>query len=259
VLSNYKTMEFQVDLWLPVSVAAAARAIYEAATALLSKSDMSRIAERRKRLEARKRELAAENERLGEESGQRRPMHPRWVGYQLGKIIEPGAIVLDDAISNSDCVCAHHQRSQVGTYFASGGSSGGWGAGAAFGAKLAAPNRDVVIATGDGCYFMFGTQLPALWSAEHYKAPFLTVVFVNRSYTTGTNGLEAYLSRRCRRAHRKLRMGNFRSAAGFRQACRGSQLLRRNGVHGSKFKGIQNIQDVQIVHAVNSETRLTRT
>ncbi len=34
VLSNYKTMEFQADLWLPVTVAAAARAIYDAATAL---------------------------------------------------------------------------------------------------------------------------------------------------------------------------------------------------------------------------------
>ena len=104
-------------------------------------------------------------------------MHPRWVGYQLGKILEPSAIVLDDAISNSDYVCAYHNRTQAGTYFASGGSSGGWGAGAAFGAKLAAPDQDVVLATGDG-YFMFGTPLPALWSAEHYKAPFLTVVFV---------------------------------------------------------------------------------
>ena len=39
----------------------------------------------------------AENERLGQESGKRRPMHPRWVGYQLGKILDPDAILLDDA------------------------------------------------------------------------------------------------------------------------------------------------------------------
>ena len=37
---------------------------------------------------------------------------------------------------------------------------------------------------------MFGTPMPALWTASHYKAPFLTVVFVNRSYSTGTNGLK---------------------------------------------------------------------
>jgi acetolactate synthase-1/2/3 large subunit len=133
--------------------------------------------------------MIAQAERQGQEAGKRKPMHPRWVAYQLGKILEPDTILLDDAISNSGFVCDHHGRSQAGTYFASGGSSGGWGSGAAFGAKLAAPDRDVVLATGDG-YFMFGTPMPALWSAAHYKAPFLALVFVNRSYTTGTNGLK---------------------------------------------------------------------
>src|SRR5262245_36855603 len=188
VLSNYKSMEFQADLWLPVTAGAAARAVYDAATTLLKQSDMSRVAERRERLEARKHEMDAENERLGVEAGRRRPLHPRWVAYQLGKILEPDAIVVDDALSNSDNVCAHHRRSQPGTYFGSGGSSGGWGIGAAVGAKLAAPDHDVVFASGDG-YLMFGTPLPALWTASHYKAAFLSVVFVNRSYTTGTNGL----------------------------------------------------------------------
>jgi acetolactate synthase I/II/III large subunit len=188
VLSNYKTMEFQADLLLPVTAWAAARAIYDAATTLLKQSDMSRIADRRERLEARKREMNAENERAGQEAGRRRPLHPRWVAYELGKILEPDAIVVDDALSNSDNVCAHHRRSQPGTYFGSGGSSGGWGVGAALGAKLAAPDRDVVFASGDG-YLMFGTPLPALWTASHYKAAFLSVVFVNRSYSTGTNGL----------------------------------------------------------------------
>ena len=51
----------------------------------------------------------------------------------------------------------------------------------------------MVLATGDG-YFMFGTPLPALWSAAHYKAAFLTVVFVNRSYSTGTIGLRRMYS-----------------------------------------------------------------
>jgi acetolactate synthase-1/2/3 large subunit len=190
VLSRYKTIEHCADLWLPVTAATAARAIYEAATGLLSRSDMSRIAERRARLEARKRELTAQCEKIGNEAGGRKPLHPRWVAYQLGKILEPDAIVIDDALSNSGYVIDHHGRSQPGTYFASGGSSGGFGSGAAFGAKLARPDRDVVLATGDG-YFMFGTPLPALWCSSHYKAPFLTVVFVNRSYSTGTRGLKS--------------------------------------------------------------------
>src|SRR5437867_8864793 len=51
------------------------------------------------------------------------------------------------------------------------------------------PDRDVVLATGDG-YLMFGSPLMSLWAAQHHHAPFLTVVFVNRSYSTGTNGLK---------------------------------------------------------------------
>ncbi len=181
-------MEYSADLWLPVSAASAARAIHDAATALLSKSDMSRIAERRSLLENRKRKLIADEEEKALKAGRRRPLHPRWVAYELCKLLGPDAILLDDALSNSGFVNAYHRREKPGTYFESGGSSGGFGSGAALGAKLARPDSDVVLATGDG-YFMFGTPLPALWCAAHYKAAFLTLVFVNRSYSTGTRGL----------------------------------------------------------------------
>lgn len=189
VQSRYKTMEFRADLWLPVSAAGAVRAIYEAATGMLSRSDMNRFAERRARLEERKKKLVAAEEEAALKAGKRRPMHPRWVAYELGKIMERDTIVLDDSLSNSAFVNAYHRREKPGTYFESGGSSGGWGSGAALGAKLASPGSDVILATGDG-YFMFGTPLPALWCASHYKAAFLTLVFVNRSYSTGTRGLQ---------------------------------------------------------------------
>jgi acetolactate synthase-1/2/3 large subunit len=190
VQSRYKTMEFHADVWMPATSAAALRAIHDAATGMLSQSDMSRIADRRARLETRKREIEARLEEAGQRAGNRRPIDPRWVGYQLGKIMEPDTIVLDDALSNSDNVQSYHRRTRPGTYFKSGGSSGGWGAGAAFGAKLARPQSDVILTTGDG-YLMFGEPLAALWPAAHYKAPFLTVVFLNRSYSTGTTGLKS--------------------------------------------------------------------
>ncbi|HWO40747.1 MAG TPA: thiamine pyrophosphate-requiring protein [Candidatus Eisenbacteria bacterium] len=188
VQSRYKTMEYHADLWLPVPAATALRAIHDAATSMLGQTDRRRIAERKARLEQRKREMLAESEKLALEAGRRRPMHPRWVAHQVGKILEPETILLDEALSNSGLVQEYHRRALPGTYFGGGGSSGGWGSGAAFGAKLAAPGRDVVLVTGDG-FFMFGTPLPALWSAAHYKAPFLTVVFTNRSYSTGTTGV----------------------------------------------------------------------
>ncbi|HLQ32236.1 MAG TPA: thiamine pyrophosphate-dependent enzyme, partial [Chloroflexota bacterium] len=186
VESRYKTVEFCADMWLPVTAEAAANAIYEAAKGLLTKSDLDRIEERRARLADRKRTLQVAAEQAAEQAGQRRPIHPLWVTYQFGKILEPDAIVVDDTIGALDY--NYHRRAEPGTYFKSGGSCGGFGSGAAFGAKIARPDRDVVMATGDG-YFMFGVPLPALWSASHYKAPFLTVVYVNKSYSTGTLNL----------------------------------------------------------------------
>jgi acetolactate synthase-1/2/3 large subunit len=90
--------------------------------------------------------------------------------------------------------------SRPGSYFHNPASSGGWTPGAAFGAKLAAPDRDIIAVSGDG-FYMFGTPIHALWSARHYKAPFMQVVYQNRSYSTGTlrinsvYGKESYTSK----------------------------------------------------------------
>ena len=189
VQARYKTMEHRADMWLPVSVAGAAQAIYDAASGLLTTSDMSRIADRRSRLETLKQEKEQAAEDAAATASRRKPLHPRWVAYQLGQIMEENAILLDDALSNTPFVQAYHKRAQPGTYFKSGGSTGGWGSGAAFGAKMAKPNSDVILTSGDG-YFMFGTPLAGLWAAGHHGAPFLTVVFVNGSYSTGTRGLK---------------------------------------------------------------------
>ena len=183
VQSRYKSMEFDADLWMPATTAGAASAIHDAAEGKLSKSDLSRIEERRVRLEERKRELLRQADERGLKAGKRKPIHPQWVGYQLGSMLEKDAILVNDGTLR-----VYPGRDLPGTFFKSGGSSGGFGSGAAFGAKLAMPHRDVVLTSGDG-YFMFGTPVVSLWSAAHHKAPFLSVVMVNRSYTTGTRTL----------------------------------------------------------------------
>ncbi len=192
VYSRLKTQEFRADLWIPATASRTARALFEAATSMLDKSDMSRIAERRKRLEDKKRQMMAKAEELAIESGKSGKPTGRWAAYQLGKLLEPDAIVLNDGISNGGFVHTYSRRTQPGTYFRSGSSTGGWGSGAAFGIKLSRPDQDVVLATGDG-YYSFGTPMAALWAARHHKSPFLTMVFVNGSYSTGTTELrQAY-------------------------------------------------------------------
>jgi acetolactate synthase-1/2/3 large subunit len=188
VFSRLKTFEQRADLWLACSPSGAARAIYEAATAQLTTSDMSRIEARRERLAQRKREVNARDEELAQEAAARQTPNGLLVSYELGKLLEPDAIVLNDGLSNGGYVQTYARRDRVNTYFRSGSSSGGWGSGAAFGIKLSAPDKDVVLASGDG-YFSFGVPTAALWAAKHHKAPFLSVIFVNRSYSTGTTGL----------------------------------------------------------------------
>jgi acetolactate synthase-1/2/3 large subunit len=189
VLSRYKTMEYRADLWIPASVLETLQAVRREAESMLDRSDLSRIDDRRLRMRTLKQAIG---ERLRAEAAtagrQARPTG-RWVAHELGRLLAPEAILLNDAISNSEHVRAFAAREQPGTYFRSGSSSGGWGSGASFGARLARPDAEVVLASGDG-YFTFGSPLAALWAAGYHKAPYLSVVFVNASYSTGTTGLK---------------------------------------------------------------------
>ena len=191
VQSRFKTMEFRADLWIPATAANVIRAVHDAATGMLDKSDLSRIADRRKRLEDRKKEMEARAEAEAAEAGKKTGATGCWVAYELGKLLEPDAILLNDALSSGRFVQNYARRIRAGTCFKSGSSAGGWGVGFAFGAKMVAPMQDVVLASGDG-FFQFGTPSAALWAASHHKAPFLTVVFVNAAYSTGTSELRRY-------------------------------------------------------------------
>ena len=98
------------------------------------------------------------------------------------------AILVNDGLSNGDFARTYARRDLPGTYLRTGSTAGGWGSGAAVGAKIASPDRDVVLASGDG-FFVFGSPTAALWAARFHKAPFLSVIFVNGCYSTGTAGV----------------------------------------------------------------------
>ncbi|MFN0071484.1 MAG: thiamine pyrophosphate-dependent enzyme [Chloroflexota bacterium] len=189
VLSRFKTIEYRADLWIPASSAAVARAVYDAATGMLTATDLSRIAARRERLEQRKREIDERDQALAERDLAAGKLNGRVVGYELAKLLDQDAIILNDGLSNGGFVQTYARRSKPGTYFRSGSSSGGWGSGAAFGVKLARPDQDVVLLSGDG-YYTFGSPMPALWAGRFHKAAYLSVVFANNTYSTGTSGLD---------------------------------------------------------------------
>jgi acetolactate synthase-1/2/3 large subunit len=163
------------------------RALAAAAQSALTAKDRERIADRSKRLKAASDRRWADSVAAAKAASSATPIDPQWASYLLMQTLDDNCILLDDTLGGNQ-ITNYIRCSRPGSYFKGAGSSGGWAPGAAFGAKLAAPDRDVIAVTGDG-FYMFGTPGPAIWAATHHNAPFMIVVNTNRSYTTGTTAL----------------------------------------------------------------------
>jgi acetolactate synthase-1/2/3 large subunit len=118
---------------------------------------------------------------LEERERPRDAITPEYVTACVRRAIAPDAIVVNEGITNYSAINNHIGRTRPGTRFTSGASSLGWNGGAAVGMKLAAPEREVVVLTGDGSY-MFSIPSTVHWMAQKYRTPFLTVVYNNRGW-----------------------------------------------------------------------------
>lgn len=121
-----------------------------------------------------------------------RPISPARLAAELNEVIHRNAIVVTETVTsdifNSDYL-DYNNGDPGRTHLASQGGVLGWGIGAACGAKLAAPDREVVLLSGDGS-FHFGVQ--GLWSAARYEIPVLFVIFNNSNYQSNRLGLIKY-------------------------------------------------------------------
>lgn len=180
--------EFTANLRLQADPLLAIGALCARARELMTGDDRKRIEARsaRWREAAAGRRAAVEAEARSHESDS--PIHPNWLSLQIAELLDDNSVLIDDTTHNR--LTPYLKMSRPGSYFHNPGSSGGWGPGAAFGAKLAAPDRDVICVTGDG-FYMFGVANAANWAAARHGAPFMTVIFQNRSYATGTSGVAA--------------------------------------------------------------------
>ena len=119
---------------------------------------------------------------LADDGARQKPISPDWLCHSLDEILEDNAIVLGEVVTNAAALWRQLRRTRPGTYFQSGGSNLGWGLGAALGARLASPDKTVVLLAGDGS-FVFGCPTAALWAASTYRAPFLCIILNNMQYT----------------------------------------------------------------------------
>ncbi len=159
----------------------------KAIPALLEEIKRQMTSEQRNRADARRasheevgRRRLAERIDAAQRDGSAANLTTRWVSYQIGQTLGQDALILHELTDSS-----LFNRQQPGTLHGTGGSSIGWSAPAAVGVKVAAPDRTVAVACGDGSW-MFANPTVTTWSSGFHKAPVLFMVMNNRGYSTGT-------------------------------------------------------------------------
>jgi acetolactate synthase-1/2/3 large subunit len=163
---------FPCDLGI---VGGTAAILSELSSALEGRVDDERVRQRRAATETQRRALAAEWEAARQGAARQAPIHPAWASHCLDRAKDPDAIVVNEYTLQLE----HCGFEQADSYFGSSAASGlGWGAGAALGAKLAAPGRQVVAVLGDGAY-LFSNPVAAHHAAAMHGLPVLFVVMNN--------------------------------------------------------------------------------
>ena len=88
---------------------------------------------------------------------------------------------MNQTISPANIVLHQIERTTPGTMFSCAGGCIGWAPGAAFGIKLAEPEKTVIALMGDGA-FIYGCPEASLYAAWSHNAPVLLILYNNRGY-----------------------------------------------------------------------------
>jgi acetolactate synthase-1/2/3 large subunit len=159
-----------------LGVVGGTEAILSALTdALVNRADENRIHRRRDAVAAERASLVTQWEATRVSAAQRAPLHPAWVSCCVRDAKDADAIVVNEYT----LLLEHCSFEQPDCYFGSSAASGlGWGAGAALGAKLAAPERQAIAVLGDGAY-LFSNPVSVHHAAAMHNLPVLFVVMNN--------------------------------------------------------------------------------
>ncbi|MDH4268626.1 MAG: thiamine pyrophosphate-dependent enzyme, partial [Deltaproteobacteria bacterium] len=109
------------------------------------------------------------------------PMHPDELGLTLEEELDKNCIIVDENLQSAKQFYSLGPRENEKMWLATKGICLGWGVGAAIGAKIAAPDRQVVLSIGDGSV-MYSAS--GFWTMARNEIPVLTIVSNNHSYDT---------------------------------------------------------------------------
>lgn len=168
----------QADMFLEGDAVATLRLLAEAVSA--SGIDDAAVAERRARWASAHDELCEANRAAEAEASAKRPVHPVALAAALGSNLPDNTFYVDENISYRLTNLRHLQNRGPQSYFRPQGGLG-QGIGIGLGAKLAAPDRPVVVLLGDGT-FMYNPVLQSLALSKHENLPIMIVIANNSGY-----------------------------------------------------------------------------
>jgi len=108
---------------------------------------------------------------------------PEELTAAVGELVNERTLIVFEEPSSTELVPPILRLTRPGSFFHSGGIGLGWGINAAIGAKLAAPDAEVIALIGDGCY-LFGVPSSAYWVAGTYATPHLTIIYNNGGWNS---------------------------------------------------------------------------
>ena len=197
LFSRYPHRGYVCDLALAGNIAQTLPALHEALRARLS-ANPARTDKRRKAVAEMREELTARRNKRLEEVRNLVPIHPVWTAHCISEVKASNAIVANELGAIFDYLRFEEANCLLGT-----GTAGGLGRGlgAAIGAKLAAPDRQVIAAIGDGSY-MFSVPTAAHFVQRAYNLPTLTIVNNNNEWHAVRNAtLSVYPDGRAAKAN----------------------------------------------------------
>jgi acetolactate synthase-1/2/3 large subunit len=174
LFARYPVRSFPWRLAITATAEAALPALAEALAAH-EQATAGLIQARRERTARVRQTLEAVWARALEQSQRQAPLSPVWASRCLAEAVGTEGILVNEYPLSTEQL----GQSRPGSFFGSSPAGClGWGLGAALGAKLAAPDRVVAAALGDGSYLL-GNPIPCHFVARAQGLPILTVVFNN--------------------------------------------------------------------------------
>ncbi|MFV1998288.1 MAG: thiamine pyrophosphate-requiring protein [Acidiferrobacterales bacterium] len=175
--ADYPLRGFEMDIAIAGSSSTSLKMLYDVLQTKLNKNKEGVSTRRETIINLHHKHLDQCN-KLIEEASALTPVHPAWLAACVNQVKQADTVIVNELGVTMDLL----DLSLAGTYIASSHAGGlGLGLGASLGAKLARPDRGVILLVGNGSY-MFGNPTPAHYVARAEGLPTLTVIANNQRW-----------------------------------------------------------------------------